>query len=129
MQTGLCELRFDIPLPAGADAHGFERGWRETLASQKLTAIAAPPSAAVSARFRLCGRDWEDGRVSTWSHYLTARLSALPGAPSVAADPAQASSDWHGVRIWLSYPSHDLAALLKSKRKTTHSSHPRGRRP
>ena len=44
MQPGLSELRLDIPLPAGADAHGFERGWRETLAAQKLTALAAPPA-------------------------------------------------------------------------------------
>ena len=129
MQTALSELRLDIPLPAGADARGFERGWRETLAAQKLTALAAPPSAAVSARFRLCGPDLGGERGSAWERYLTARLSALPGTPSVAADPAHAASEWQGVKVWLSYPSRDLAAVLKKSKQKPHSSHHRGRRP
>ena len=129
MQDDLCELRFDIPLPPGVDAHGFERGWRESLAAQKLTALAAPPAAAVSARFRLCGADFEAERMSAWSHYLTARLAALPGTPDVTADPAGASPDWQGVKIWLSYSSRDLAALLKKSKQKSHSFHHRGRRP
>ncbi len=129
MQDDLCELRFEVPLPAGADVLGFECGWRETLAAQKLTALAAPPAAAVAARFRLCGTDFDDARVSAWNHYLTARLAALPGTPAVAADPSGVSHDWHGVKIWLSYHSRDLSALLKTSKRTAHSSRHRGRRP
>ena len=128
MQTSLCELRFDVPLPDGADARGFERGWQETLAAHRLTALAAPPSAAVSARFRLCGLGPGE-RLTAWDRYLTARLSALPGTPTVAADPASPSSEWQGVRVWLSYPARDLAAVLKKSKQKPHSFHPRGRRP
>jgi len=129
VQDDLCELRFDVPLPDGADVRGFERGWRDVLAAQKLTALTAPPAAAVSARFRLCGAGLEDGRASAWNRYLTARLAALPGAPSVAAESAGTSPDWYGVKIWLSYRSHDLAALLKKSKQKTRPSHFRGRRP
>ena len=129
MQDDLCELRFDIPLAGGADAQGFERGWRDVLAAQKLTALTAPPASAVSARFRLCGAGLEDERTSAWNRYLTARLAALPGTPSVAAESASTSPDWRGVKIWLSYRSRDLAALLKKSKQKPKPSYLRGRRP
>ena len=129
MQDDLCELRFDVPLPAGADVRGFEAGWRETLAAQKLTALVAPPAAPVSARFRVCGPGFESERLAAWNRYLTARLTALPGAPSVAAEQAGASPDWRGVRIWLAYRSRDLSALLKKSSRKSHPSRDRGRRP
>ena len=99
------------------------------LAGQKLTALTLPPASAVAARFRLCGTDFADQRGSAWNHYLTARLAALPGAPTVTSDTAGASPDWRGIKIWLSYPARDLAALLKKTRQKSHSSHYRGRRP
>ena len=128
VQDDFSELRFDVPLPPEADAGGFERGWRDLLAAQKLTALTLPPASAVSARFRLCGMDFEGQRKLAWNHYLTVRLGALPGAPAVTTDTIGASPDWRGVKIWLSYPSRDLATLLKKSKQKSHSSHYRGRR-
>jgi hypothetical protein len=121
VQDDLCELRLDIPLPTGADARGFESAWRATLAQKRL-AQAQP----LSARFRLCCADLDAVRTSAWTQYLTARLAALPGTPSVAAEStALPPPDWRGVRIWLAYRSSDLTALLKPKK----SARFRGRRP
>ncbi len=127
MQDDLCELRFDIPLPDSRDPRQFERGWRAVLAAQHLTALAMPPAQTVAARFRLCGAAMGNEPPSALTRYLSLRLAALPGSPTVAADQPASSSDWHGVKIWLSYRSSDLTALLqKSKKK---SSPTRGRRP
>ena len=126
MQEDLCELRLDIALPDGADARGFESAWRETLAAQRLDAAKA-----LSARFRLCCDDLDAARASAWTLYLTARLSALPGTPSVAAAPPTAafSADWRGVRVWLGYRTHDLAVLLRKSKTPKKSARIRGRRP
>ncbi len=129
MRNGLCEMRFDVPLSEGSGPRQFERGWRETLAAQKLTALAMPPAQAVSARFRLCGPALSAEQASAWERYLPARLSALPGSPTVVADPPAPSADWQGVKIWLAYPTQDLAALLhKSKKPARKSSPIRGHR-
>jgi hypothetical protein len=115
VQDELCELRFDIPLPPEADPRRFERGWRDALAAQRLTALAMPPAETVAARFRLCGPS-----AASLEHYLSARLAALPGAPRVSAEAVSSSPDWQGVRIWLSYRTHDLTALL-TQAKRSHS--------
>ncbi len=116
----LCELRLDIPLPNDADARGFERAWRETLAAQRLDA-----SQPCAARFRLCCADLDAARASAWTQYLTARLAALPGGPSVAADVAAPPPDWRGVRVWLAYRPRDMAAVFKKSKKPAR---PKGRR-
>lgn len=129
MRNQLCEMRFDVPLSNSSEPRQFERGWRETLAAQKLTALAMPPAQAVSARFRLCGLSLTAEQMSAWERYLPTRLSALPGSPTVAADPPTVSADWQGVRIWLAYPAQDLAALLqKSKKPARKFSTTRGHR-
>jgi hypothetical protein len=119
----LCELRFDISLPPNADARRFERGWREALAAQRLTALAMPPTEVVAARFRVSGPS-----ISTLERYLPTRLAALPGVPHVAAEAASPSSDWQGVRIWLSYRAHDLSALLANAKRSHSVKATRGRR-
>ena len=117
MPNALCEMRFDVPLPGAGEPRHFERNWREVLASQKMTALAMPPAQAVSARFRLYGPALSDEQASAWGRYLPTRLAALPGQPTVAADPPVLSSDWQGVKIWLAYPAQDLAALLQQSKK------------
>lgn len=115
MAETLCEMRFDIPLPPGTDSRCFERAWRAELAAQKLTALAMPPAAAVTARFRTCGADSQPAL----EQYLAARLAALPGNPEVAQELAGPSMEWTGVKIWLAYRAADLTALLqKTKSKT-----------
>ena len=111
----LCELRFDVSLPAGLDAARFERAWRAELAAQKMTALAMPPAQAVTARFRVCGR----ARQPELDRCLLARLAALPGGPTVAQEPDTPSPDWAGVKIWLSYRSRELAPLLQKTKKPT----------
>lgn len=129
MRNGLCEMRFDVPLPDGGGPRQFERGWRDALAAQKLTALATPPAQAVSARFRVCGPGLDAEQTSAWERYLPARLGALPGSPTVAADPPTLSPDWQGVKIWLAFPAQDLAALLHKSKKPARKSHPtRGHR-
>lgn len=123
MQDEFCELRFDIPLPPDADPRRFERGWRDVLAAQRLTALAVPPAQAVAARFRVCGP-----AVTALERYLPARLAALPGAPAVAAETTTSSPDWQGVKIWLSYRSQDLNTLLQKSKMPNSSRHNRGRR-
>ncbi len=128
----LCELRFDVPLPAGRgdEPRLFERAWRAELAAQKKTALATPPARAVSARFRIVGPDArpELGR------YLQARLAALPGGPAVAPDadalPFQAvRPDWAGVQIWLAFPAADLPALLRAPKTAKTNTTPNRKRP
>lgn len=123
----LCELRFDIPLmPQGreTEARQFERAWRTELAAQKKTALAMPPAQAVAARYRIAGP--EAG--PEMHRYLQSRLAALPGSPSVAAEPDARMGDWAGVQIWLSYPAADLPALLRTKQtKVNQKSVPKGR--
>jgi hypothetical protein len=116
-------LRLDIPLPDGADARGFERAWCETLAAQRLDAARSRRYQA--ARFRLCWADLDGPRESAWTRYLTTRLAALPGGPTVAAEAAAPPPDWRGVRVWLAYRPPDLEALLRKSRKTAR---PKGRR-
>jgi hypothetical protein len=125
VQDDLCELRFDVPLADGDGPHQFERGWRAVLAAQRLTTLAMPPAHAVSARFRLCGTSPQSEETAALSRYLPARLAALPGTPSVAAEAPSAATDWRGVRIWLAYPAHDLPGLMQRSKQTKH---PRGRR-
>lgn len=124
MHEALCEMRFDVALPDGGGPRQFERSWRETLAAQKMTALAMPPAHAISARFRLYGPALPNEQTSEWQRYLPARLAALPGRPIVAADPPALSSDWHGVKIWLAYPAQDLASLLHKSKKPTRKSSP-----
>lgn len=109
-----CELRLDIPLPAGGTAKQFEQGWRAVLSAQHLTALAVPPAQALAARFRVCGPAND-----ALHQYLPHRLAALPGGPRVQAETDSVSGDWQGVRIWLSYRTQDLPALLqRAPRKT-----------
>lgn len=115
-----CEMRFDVSLPNGGGTREFERSWRETLAAQKMTALAMPPARAVSARFRLYGAALSNEQTSVWERSLTARLGALPGSPMVSADPPCLSADWQGVRIWLAFPTRDLAALLHTAKLSQH---------
>jgi len=103
-----CELRLDVPLPLNGTTGHFERGWREVLSAQHLTALAVPPAHALAARFRVCGLTDE-----ALHRYLPHRLSALPGGPRVQAEPDSPPGDWRGVRIWLSYRAQDLPALLQ----------------
>lgn len=119
----LCEMRFDVPLPAGRgdEPRRFERAWRAELAAQKKTALAMPPARAVSARFRVVGPDARPGL----GRYLQARLAALPGGPVVAPDSGapqagrpEWTSEWTGVQIWLAYPAADLPALLRAPKNT-----------
>ena len=122
-------MRFDVPLPSGSGPRQFEWAWRETLATQKMTALAMPPAQAVSARFRLYAPALSDELTSIWERYLPARLAALPGRPEVAIGPATLSSDWQGVKIWLAYPVQDLVALLQKARKPSRKFSPvRGHR-
>ena len=123
----LCELRFDILLPPGTDARCFERAWRSELAAQKMTPLAMPPAQAVAARFRVCGLN-ERPELDV---YLAARLSALPGNPEVLQEASNVPSpDWVGVKVWLSYRSGELTALLQGGRqKTKKPTRNRGLRP
>lgn len=116
MQDTLCELRFDVPLTADLSPRQFEKNWRALLAAQKMTALAMPPAHAVAARFRVCGPDVDGEHPSPLQPYLMARLSALPGTPTVAADPPLASSNWRGVKVWLSFRADALPALLQSSK-------------
>lgn len=113
-----CELRLDVPLPPNSTTQHFERGWREALSAQRLTALAVPPAHALAARFRVCGLADEALR-----RYLPHRLHALPGSPSVQAEPDSPSGDWRGVRIWLSYRTQDLPALLQRPARKPKPSH------
>lgn len=123
MTETLCELRFDIPLPPGSNANRFEKAWRAQLAAQKMTALAMPPAQAVAARFRICGPDGQ----AEMKRYLTARLAALPGSPSVICEMPALSQDWAGVKVWLSYRSQDLPALLQKTRQPSKKTFPRQR--
>lgn len=124
MQNEMCELRFDVPLPHDGGPRQFEHVWRQVLAAQRLTALATPPAQAVSARFRLCGTSRDNSEhASALARYLPTRLAALPGAPTVVADPPAASPDWQGVKVWLSYRAPDLAALLQKSRKPSKKTH------
>ena len=67
-----------------------------------------PPAKAVSARFRLCGTSPQSEQTTALTQYLPARLAALPGTPSVAAEAPTPTPGWQGVRIWLAYPAQDL---------------------
>jgi len=119
-----CELRLDVPLPLGGTAGHFERGWREVLIAQRLTALAVPPAQALTARFQVCGPADE-----ALHRYLPHRLHALPGGPRVQAEADGPPGDWQGVRIWLSFRAQDLPALLQRLPRKPASFPPvRGRR-
>lgn len=128
MQDMLCEIRFDVSLPADPSPRRFETRWRATLAAQKMTALATPPARAVAARFRVCGPDFDGEHLSPFQLYLVARLSALPGTPAVAADPPLPSPNWRGVKVWLSFRAADLPALLRQAKPKSFSHRYRGHR-
>lgn len=119
MSEERCEMRFDISLPNGGGTREFERRWRETLAAQKMSALAMPPARTLAARFRLFGPPLMGDQSSAWERFLPMRLAALPGQPTVSAEPPVIGSDWQGVKIWLTYSPQELTVLLQKLKKPT----------
>lgn len=122
----LCEVRVDVPLSRDASPAAWERAWRRTLAKSRLTGLASGGANVVSVRVRMC--NVAGTNADALALFLPTRLQALPGNPIVQIDSPVYDGDWRGVRVWLSFASDALPALLRRPKKPFNP-FVKGRRP